>query len=64
MGRILRTLVPKLETTGVKSIPKRSHSKNICTGQVLKLLREGDNFGIRNINIGQGKSPSSYIVKN
>ena len=73
MGITLRTLVPKLETTDVENSLKRYDSKNICTGQVLKQLGEGNNVRIRDALqnnwikkatvIGQHKSAQSYIVK-
>ena len=47
VGRALRTLIPKLETTDVKIIPIRYDSNISFTGQLLKPLREGDNVRIR-----------------
>ena len=44
MSRILRTLVLKLGTTDIDSSSERYDLNNVCTGQVLKLLRTGDNF--------------------
>ena len=56
-----------------QSSSKRDDSKNICTGQVLKLLRESDNIRIKDSIknnwlrqakvIGQRKSPQSNIIK-
>ena len=78
MGRTLRTLVPKLETTDswltdIESSSKRYDSKNVCTGQVLKPLRGADKVRIteafRNNWLRKAKfieqqmSPRSYIVK-
>ena len=73
MGRTLRTLVPKLETTSIDNKPKKHDSKYIYTGQTLKPLKEGDNVCIRDTLknnwmrkakvIEQHKSPRSYIVK-
>ena len=73
MGITLRMLVPKIKTTNIESSPKRYDSTNKCTGQILKLLREGENIRIRETLknnsmrkekvIGQHKSPWSYIAK-
>ena len=73
MGRTLRTLVPKLETTSIKNKPEKHGSKYIYTGQTIKPLKEGDNVRIRDTRknywmrkakvVGQHKSIRSYIVK-
>ena len=54
MGRTLRTLIPKLETTDVETSPIRYDSKNICTEQVLKPFREDDSVRIRDTLDCQG----------
>ena len=73
MGRTLRTLVPRLETTNIENKPKRHDSKYIYTRQTLKTLKEGDNVRIRDTLknnwmrkpkvIEEHKSSRSYIVK-
>ena len=73
MGRTLRTLIPKLETTNIENKPKMHGSEYIYTGQKLKSLKEGDNVRIRDSHknnwmrkakvVGQHKSLRSYIVK-
>ena len=73
MGRILRTLVPKLGTRYVKNKPKRHDSKYIHTGKTLKPLKESGNVRIRDTLknnwkrkakiVEQHKSPRFCIVK-
>ena len=64
MGRTLRTLVPKLETTNIENKPKTHYSKPLKEGDNVHISDTLKNNWMKKAKvIKQHTSPWSYIVK-